>query len=107
MSFLRSSLFAALVSLLVLTGYGFDVLDYDCDDVKQEQAHGVKGAHGKKSEQKESGVRCLCHQVFTAEGLQPASVAPVPLEARESFVGWAEFAPETVPAGIDYPPQLS
>ncbi len=108
LKFLRSKLFIAIVSLFVLTGYGFDVLDYNCDDTNQVQMDHAKGQPGKKApRQQNEGGKCICHQIFTGVEVQGLSVVPR-MFAPADYVGHTdEFPPDAVPLGIDYPPQLA
>lgn len=106
--FLRSSLFVAIVSLFVATGYGRDVLDYHCHDGRPEQSHTEEGDHhGEKAGDDGGGCQCLCHQMFTTHAAEAVRVGCVAVVSTE-FVGSAvEFPPEALPVGIDHPPQLA
>jgi hypothetical protein len=104
--FLRSSLFIAIVSLFVVTGYGWDVLDYGCDD--QVQMDHAKGQPGKKApEPQKDGGKCICHQVFTGPEAHCLTVVPRVFAPTEYVGHTDEFPPDAVPLGIDYPPQLA
>ncbi len=107
MSLLRSSLFAAIVSLLVLTGYASDVLDYCCESEKQEQVNHGEGHSGKTAPVKSDDCKCLCHQVFTSHSVEPVRLAPQSLSPVDLVMHADEFPPDAVPLGIDYPPQLA
>ena len=107
MRFLRSNLIVAIVSLLVLTGYGFDVLDYCCDDGNQEQVGHAQSHSGKKAPQGKNETKCICHQIFSGSEVEPVRVAPSVQTSTDSVGYVDEFPPDAVPLGIDYPPQLA
>ena len=103
MSFLRSSLFIAIVSLLVLTGYGLDALG-DCCAHHEPQG---SAEHGENAPGTGDDCQCLCHQAIS-----PFAVESVRLADRvfmpATFLALAEeFPPDAVPLGIDHPPQLA
>ena len=107
MSYLRSSLFIAIVSLFVLTGYAWDVLDYCCEDESQVQVDHAKSHSGKKAPEKKNSWKCICHQIFSGPEVELVRVDPrVPTPT--DYIGHPDEAPpEAVPLGIDYPPQLA
>ena len=107
LKFLRSNLFIAIVSLFVLTGYAFVVLDYGCDGAKQEQVGHSKTSSGKSASAKNDDCQCLCHQIFTAHAVEPLRVAPAILTPADFVAHRDEFPPDAVPLGIDYPPQFA
>ncbi len=107
MSFLRSILFAAIVSLLVLTGYGSDVLDYGCAGEKQDQTSHSQQHSGKTAPLKKDDCQCLCHQIYAPHTAAPVRVAPASLTPAELAAHADEFPPDAVPLGIDYPPQFA
>ena len=78
MKFLRSHLFIAIVSLFVLTAYGFDLFDGCCARQEKAQAENGKSAPKNQTPGSSDGCQCICHQLTTA-----------------------------VPLGIDYLPQLA
>ncbi len=106
-SHFRATLFIAIVSLFVLTGYASDVLDYGCAGEKQEQAAQSKTSSGTSAPVKSDDCQCLCHQIFIAHAAHPLSVAPAVLIPADFVVHGDEFPPDAVPLGIDYPPQLA
>ena len=107
MSFLRSSLCIAIVSLFVLTGYAWDVLDYCCEHENQVQVDHAKHHSGKKAPEQKNDCKCICHQVFSGSEVESVRVAPR-VQTPMDFIGHAEeFPPDAVPPGIDYPPQLA
>ena len=107
MSFLRSSLFIAIVSVLVLTGYACDVLDYDCESEKQEQTMPDGAPSGKDVPAEKDDCQCLCHQIFTAQSAAPVRIASGIPGVADYLVQPDEFPPDAVPLGIEYPPQLA
>ena len=106
MSFLRSSLFIAIVSLSVLAGYGYDLLGDCCRDGIAQQTECLKDAPNHKAPGVGNDCQCLCHQVISHLTSEPPRIARairVPtIFAREAD----EFPPDSVPVGIDHPPQL-
>lgn len=105
---LRSSLFALIVSLLLATGYGFDLFA-DCCTHSQTHSQQQKGpgASSDKAPVQDDSCQCICHQtVAPGVGLQPvtATVTLVP-STLPAFAD--EIPPDAVPLGIDYPPQLA
>ncbi|MEP6672685.1 MAG: hypothetical protein ABJF10_26210 [Chthoniobacter sp.] len=102
MNFLRSTLLIAIVSLLVLTGYAHAVTDTCCAHEQQQEQTG----NGNAASTSDDGCQCLCHQIFSN-----VSAAPVRLPALGLVLPAVrmpgEFPPDTVPQGIDYPPQLA
>ncbi|MEP6673462.1 MAG: hypothetical protein ABJF10_30220 [Chthoniobacter sp.] len=107
MSLLRSSLFIAIVSLFVLTGYGFDLFGDCCGSEKQVQTQSGKTAPGKKAPGKSDDCQCICHQIISHSSVEPMRVAAVLIVTAEFVAHPDEFPPDAVPLGIDYPPQLA
>ena len=109
MSCLRSHLFIAIVSLLVLTGYGFDLFDDCC--ARQEQAQTEHGKPAPKNQtpgnSNGNGCQCICHQVITPLSTEPIRVADMAFVPAGFVAHPDEFPPDAVPLGIDYPPQLA
>lgn len=105
--FFRSSLFIAFVSLLVLTGYGFDVLDYCCENDGRELVSSEKNLANKSSPVKKSECQCICHQIFAARFAEPVRSVPFTSLETEFAASSDEFPPDSMPLGIDYPPQLA
>lgn len=107
MDLFRSSLFIAIVSLFVLTGYAYEVLDYDCDTEKREQVSKGDSHSGKQTPAKTDHCQCLCHQIFNFHMAAPVRIGLTHF-TRTGFVALVdEFPPDAVPLGIDYPPQLA
>ena len=107
MSFFRSNLVIAIVSLFVLTGYSCDVLDYGCEWQKQEKTAQGKPSSGKNAPAKNDDSQCLCHQIYIAHVAQPLRVVPAILTPADFVAHADEFPPDAVPLGIDYPPQIA
>ena len=102
MKALRSTLLIAIVSLFVLTGYAYAVMDKCCDAKQTERA-----AHDQPISAEDDGCPCLCHMAFSNVVAMPVRV-PVPVLILQSFgLPAGEFPPDTEPQGIDYPPQLA
>ena len=104
---LRSNLLIFIVSLFVLTGYTHEILDACCAQQRQEQAAQSKPSPDKSAPAQKDDCQCLCHQFFTAHPASPLSCAPVLLTPADFVAHGDEFPPDTVPPGIDYPPQLA
>lgn len=107
MSFLRSSIIVAIISLFVFTGYAADVLDYTCDGERQEQAAKSKPLPGKTAPVGNDGCQCLCHQIFATDVVEPIRVGSANVEVSDFLLPRDEFPPDAMPRGIDYPPQLA
>jgi hypothetical protein len=107
LSFLRSYLFVAIFSLLVLTGYGNNVFGDCCANQKLQQTHCAKTESHEKAPCDADGCQCLCHQAISHITAEPVCVAAAVL-LPVSFTAYAdEFPLDAVPIGIDHPPQLS
>ena len=107
MRFLRSNLIIAIVSLFVLTGYGFDLFGDCCSHPEQAQVeHGNSGPKGQPSGSGD-GCQCVCHQVIIPLSLDPMRVAFADVVSTDFVAHADEFPPDAVPLGIDYPPQLA
>ncbi len=104
---LHSNLGIAIVSLFVLTGYGFDLFGDCCAWEKQVQTQSGKTAPGKKAPGKSDDCQCICHQVISHSSVEPLRVAAVLIVTAEFVALPDEFPPDAVPLGIDYPPQLA
>ena len=74
---LRSNLFIAIVSLFVLTGYGYDLFGDCCAGEKQVQTQSGKTAPRKKAPGKSDDCQCVCHQIISHSGVEPVRVAAV------------------------------
>ena len=106
MGLFRSSIFVAFVSLFILTGYGLDVLDYCCEnDGREEVSH--KDQLNKGNPVKKGECQCICHQTFIGRFSEPVRSVPFALRAIEYLDPADEIAPDAMPLGIEYPPQLS
>ena len=105
--FLRSNLFIAIVSLFVLTGYGFDLFGDCCAREKQVQAQSGKTEPDKKAPGKADDCQCICHQIISHSSEEPVRVVAVLIVTAEFVAHPDEFPPDAVPLGIDYPPQLA
>ena len=99
---LRSHLFIAIVSLFVLTGYGYDLFGDCCAREKQVQTQSGKTAPGKADD-----CQCICHQIISHSSEEPVRVVAVLIVTSEFVAHPDEFPPDAVPLGIDYPPQLA
>jgi hypothetical protein len=105
-SLLRSSLFIAIVSLFVLTGFAHGVFG-DCCEHDKQQTQSAKTAPDKKAPQKSDDCRCLCHQVISHLTVDPVRVVAGELVPMALRMHANEFPPDAVPLGIDVPPQLA
>jgi hypothetical protein len=105
-SLLRSSLFIAIVSLFVLTGYAHGVVG-DCCAHEKQQTQSARTAPGKDSPQESDDCQCLCHQVISHFTGDPVPVAAGTLVPMTRKMHPDEFPPDAVPVGIDVPPQLA
>lgn len=105
--FLRSNLFIAIVSLLVVTGYGFDLFGECCADERHEYVEHGKSAPNDQAPGGNDGCQCICHQVVPPISLEPVQMAVAVFVAADFVAHADEFPPDAVPLGIDYPPQLA
>jgi hypothetical protein len=108
-SFLRSSLFAVFVSLLYVAGYCHGNFHRGCAE-DTELVGGDLDDAGPKAPPHQHGSQCShcpCEEVFFANGAQPVRVLAAVLSGIERPARLDELPPETVPLGIDYPPQLA
>ena len=103
----RSSLFIAIVSLLVLTGYGFDLFCDCCAHREPGQAEHGKSAPNDQNSGDGDGCQCICHQIVTPLTPEPMRVAEAAFVPSDFVAHADEFPPDAVPRGIDYPPQLA
>ena len=97
----------AIVSVLVITGYAFDVLDYDCHGENQEQTTHGKAPSGKDAPAEKGNCQCLCHQIFTIQMSAPACIPCDAPRNADYSVQRDEFPPDAVPLGIEHPPQIA
>ena len=103
LSFLRSNLFIAIVSLFVLMGYGLEVFGECCSHRElQGQAE-----HHEKAPGQGDDCQCLCHQTLSTITTTPLAVAVAVFTPGNLVAHADEFPPDVVPLGIDYPPQLA
>ena len=105
--FLRSSLFIAIVSVLVLTGYACDVSDDDCEGGKHEQTAQCKTPSGKDAPAEKGDCQCLCHQIFTIQIAPPPRIASGTMGIADYLLHVDESPPDAVPPGIYHPPQIA
>ena len=102
MKFLRSKILIVIASVCILAGYAHAVIDRCCDDRQTECA-----GHGKSAPVEDDGCQCLCHKIFSDDSPTPARVPVVAVVLQPVRWPAAEFPPDAVPLGIDYPPQLA
>ena len=104
---LRSNLFIAIVSLLVLTGYGFDLFDVCCARQEQRQVEHGKAAPKNQTPGNSNGCQCICHQITTPLTPEPVRLVHAVFVPADFVAHPDEFPPYAVPLDIDYPPQLA
>lgn len=107
MSIFPSSLFIAIVSVLVLTGYVSDVFDYDCSAEKKEQVAQGKTPSDKDAPHEKSACQCLCHQIFSAQVAVPVRIACGNFVTENYSFPADQFPADAVPLGIEHPPQIA
>ena len=107
LKFLRSHLFIAIVSLLVVTGYGFDLFDDCCAQQEQAQVEHGKAAPKNQKPGNGNGCQCICHQITTPLSPSPIQLVHAVFVPADFVAHPDEFPPDAVPLGIDYPPQLA
>lgn len=85
--------------------YAIDLAADHCQETRQEQLQQV--ADGQDSAPAGEGHECdcVCHMVVSTVAVERV-IGPV-VGVVERLVIRDEFPPDSVPAGIDYPPQLA
>ena len=104
---MRSSLFIAVVSLFVLTGFAYDIFDDCCGPAQEEQKDHGQTSPGEKAPGQSDGCQCVCHQIISHSGAEPVRVAAAEFVPAGYVLHADEFPPDAEPLGIDYPPQLA
>jgi hypothetical protein len=107
LKFLRSILFAAFVSLLVVTGYGVGLLDNCCHHLEVSQAGCDSSAPDQKAPGQTNDCHCLCHEILSPVTTEPVRATGALLVLLDFVTHADEYPPDAVPRGIDYPPQLA
>ncbi len=87
-------------------GYGADLFGDCCSHREQTQVEHGKTAPHKQAPSKEDGCQCICHHSVTPMTIGPVCVSGSPVGANV-FASSNEVAPDAVPIGIEYPPQLA
>ena len=103
LSFLRSNLFIAIVSLFVLTGYGLEVFG-ECCSHREPQG---QAEHHEKAPGNGDNCQCLCHQTISPISTAPLVVAAAVFTLGNLVAHADEFPPDAVPLGIEHPPQIT
>lgn len=101
MHLLRANLFCILIAAIVFAGYAAELCGA-CDDLKP--------AAVSESQHKDTGdhtCQCLCHQIFVQERNNAPVVVGELVESGVVFPELADIPPDTIPLGIDHPPQLA
>jgi hypothetical protein len=101
-SCLRAQLLIAIVSLLVLAGYGQRVFGECCT-----RSHDGHAEHGEKAPGKSDDCQCVCHAPASALAAEPVRAIAAPVSIGDVLPHADEFPPEVMPVGIDHPPQLA
>lgn len=95
------------VCLFVLTGYTLQVFGVCCKEDRVEQVQHAKKAPKQKSPNTTHSCQCICHQVLPEPGNVVVRAAAASLVSSQELVIGNQFPPDSLPLGIDYPPQLS
>jgi hypothetical protein len=106
-AFLRSSLFALLVCLFVLTGYSAQAFELCCARTGREQTQQTKASAMQSIPDDAHDCQCPCHQVLVDPISKPLQVIGASIVSVESLISGNQFPPDALPLGIEYPPQLS
>lgn len=102
LNLLRFRLFAAFISLLLLTGFAHEILA----DCHRTDSRAQLSQTGESLPMEGDECDCVCHQspsAVTTAGLQVGE----PTLRSIIFLDGAEFLPDAMPRSIDHPPQLS
>lgn len=107
---LRSRLFSLFVVVLVLVGYS-EILHASCSHHSVTVVEGCEGSdcsHSESDLNHEDGEDCccICHSSFVNEQAV-ARWVPTLLPLLSLVSERADHPPDSVPLGIDYPPQLA
>jgi hypothetical protein len=101
-SFLRTRVFAILIALLTLGGYGYELYAHAAPKCESTAEH-----QHSNSDEKGGCHHCTCH----CSPPVMANIDRVVAFQAPTFVGYAatrgEILPDAVPVGIDHPPQLA
>lgn len=106
MAFLRSSLIATLLCLFVLTGYTAQAFGMCCERNGGEQIQQVKTPLGETPSGEMHHCECFCHQAVATPANAPARIPGANFVSVETLRSADQFPPDSLPLGIDYPPQL-
>lgn len=110
---LRSKLFSLLVVVLTLVGFS-EVLRGLCSHVPLTATVAAESAvaeasdshsHSPSDHQEGEACHCICHSSFVNEQ-SAARFEPVLLTVLSLVLERADHPQDSVPLGIDYPPQL-
>jgi len=107
LNFFRSSLFGMLVALFVVAGYGWSLSGQCCLGERGLPAAQIEGAHSEEAPAQDDGCQCVCHQIVFHGAAEIVKVAGLVLVSEDSQVVTDEVAPDAVPLGIEYPPQVA
>ena len=99
---MRSPLFALLIGLLVAGGYAHEFW------MHATPTHECKAEHQHSNSEEQGGCHhCTCHcSQPMAASFERTTAFQVPTLVGD-VAAYGEYAPETVPVGIDHPPQLA
>ena len=102
MSFLRTRVFAILIALLTMGSYGYELYTHAMP------THEIEAEHQHSSSEETGDCHhCICH-CSPVMLVSFDRTIPFQVPAFKGYVvAQGEDAPETVPVGIDHPPQLA
>lgn len=106
-SILRSKLFVGIVSLIVLTGYGSGLFGDCCGQKEQGQVELGKSVPHDQTADTGDNCQCVCHQSIAWLASATLRIADADFVPTVFLANTDEFPPDSLPLGIDHPPQLA
>ena len=103
---LRSTFILAFVGLFVLTGFTLQAFGMCCQESGGEQVQHVKSSPEQQLPGDTHDCQCLCHQIFADVGGVVVAVSAANHGSAEYLSCGNQYPPDSLPLGIDYPPQL-
>lgn len=104
---LRTSLIMLIVCLFVTTGHTAQSFGLCCKETTSKQTQHSKVGSKEKPSGDSDHCQCLCHQTVAGLANQPVHIIGVHRVVEKFLRSGNQYPPESLPLGIDYPPQLS
>jgi len=96
-----------LIALFVAASYGWNLSGQCCLGEQGLQTAQIEGTHSEGSPAQDDGCQCVCHQIVIPGAVEIVKVAGLVLVSEDSQAVTDEVAPDAVPLGIEYPPQVA